>query len=555
MSVASVQTAIREFLATPKAEVLCIRGHWGTGKTYSWKTIAKAQRSVSGGVALNSYAYVSLFGVNSITELKSQILQSTVTRAQIGDVPSMETAGNIVSTVDTAAKKGFLGLISGILGSRSEAVVSALGLLISKEIVCIDDLERKGERLSSSDVLGYISNLKEERGCKIVILLNDEALKGADKIQFAAYLEKVVDRNLLFAPTAEESADIAITQTDDIASIVKQRCIQLDIDNIRVIAKIYGAVQQLLPLLTAFSKETVEAITAMMVVMGWVHHQPSSAPSIEFLKGFSSRMWGRDDQKLTAAEETHDALLSKFGFSHLDDLDMELYRGIANGYFTQDVIDAHASEFHKRVLKGKAVERHRKAWQAYHYSFRNGMEVVTEIVESFIREAEFLSAENMHGVAKLLRDLSLADKIAPMIDAFVAAHSNDPEAMNPERIYIHDGTLDPEIADRLAKARKDRRPRRAIEDILFSPHDLYDQQVVADLIEFPVEQYERILRTYEGDKLAAILRSLHSYSRIANPSADMTEVIRRYHDAMRKVAADSELNRHRVSMRGVQLQE
>ena len=161
----------------------------------------------------------------------------------------------------------------------------------------------------------------------------------------------------------------------------------------------------------------------------------------------------------------------------------------------------------------------------------------------------------MHGVAKLLRDLSLADKIAPMIDAFVAAHSNDPEAMNPERIYIHDGTLDPEIADRLAKARKDRRPRRAIEDILFSPHDLYDQQVVADLIEFPVEQYERILRTYEGDKLAAILRSLHSYSRIANPSADMTEVIRRYHDAMRKVAADSELNRHRVSMRGVQLQE
>ncbi|MEN3146672.1 hypothetical protein ABCW43_05115 [Neorhizobium sp. IRAMC:178] len=555
MSVASVRTAIREFLASPKAEVLCIRGHWGTGKTHNWKTIAKAQRSVSGGVALNSYAYVSLFGVNSITELKSQILQNTVTKAQIGDVPSMETAGSVASTVETATKKGFLGLVSGILGNRAEAVVSALGLLISKQIICIDDLERKGEKLSSSDVLGYISNLKEERGCKVVILLNDEALKGADKLQFATYLEKVVDRNLLFAPTAEESAAIAIPQTDDIANIVRQRCIQLGIDNIRVIGKIYGAVQQILPLLSAFSKETVEAIAAAMVVMGWVHHQPSSAPPIEFLKGFGSRMWGRDEQKLTPEEEAWDTLLSKFGFSHLDELDVELYRGITNGYFTQENIDAHASEFHRRVLKDQALERHRQAWQAYHYSFRNGMEVVTEIADSFIREVEFLSADNMHGVVSLLRELSLTEKIAPIIDAFIATHKNDPGAMEPERIYIHDGTLDSEIADRLNEAREKQRPNRPIEDIFSSPNDLYDRRVVTELLEFPVDEYKRILCTYEGDKLAGILRGLHSYSRISNPSEDMMEVTRRYHDAMTQVALDSDLNRHRVSRRGVKLQE
>ncbi|MGO8089650.1 hypothetical protein AB9E29_21250 [Rhizobium leguminosarum] len=555
MSVSSVQSAIREFLASSKAEVLCIRGNWGTGKTHNWKTIAKAQRSLNGGVALNSYAYVSLFGVNSITELKSQILQNTVTRAQIGDVPSMETAGNIISTAESATRKGFIGLLSGILGNRSEAVVSALGLLISKQIVCIDDLERKGEKLSSSDVLGYISHLKEERGCKVVILLNDEALKGTDKAQFSAYLEKVVDRNLLFAPAAEESAAIAIPQSDDIAKIVRERCVQLGIDNIRVISKIHAAVQQIMPLLSAFSNETRESIAAAMVIMGWVHHQPSSAPSIEFLKGFSSRMWGRNEEKLTKEEEARDALLSNFGFSHLDELDLELYRGIANGYFTQEAIDAHASEFHRKVLKDQATERHRQAWHAYHYSFKNGMEVVEGIADSFIREAEFLSAENMNGVVSLLRELAMFHKIAPVIDAFIATHKDDPEAMDPDRMYLHNEVADAEVVERLNAAREQQRPKQPIEDILSDKTDLYDQQVVTELLTFPAEDYERILREHEGEKLGAILRGLHAYSRIGNPSEDMKEITRRYHAAMRKVAADSDLNRHRVVRRGIKLEE
>ncbi len=557
MSVSSVQFVIREFLASSKAEVLCISGNWGTGKTHNWKTIAKAQRGLTGGVALNNYAYVSLFGVNSITELKSQILQNTVTRAQIGDVPSMETAGNVVSTVENATKKGFLGMLSGILGSRSEAVVSALGLLISKQIVCIDDLERKGEKLSSSDVLGYISHLKEERGCKIVILLNDEALKGADKAQFSAYLEKVVDRKLLFAPSAKESAAIAIPQSDDTAKIVRERCIQLGIDNIRVIGKIHAAVLQITPLLSAFSNETRESIAAAIVMMGWVYHQPSSAPPVDFLKSFSSRMWGRDEEKLNKEEEAWDALLKNFGFSHLDELDMELYRGIANGYFTQETIDAHASEFHQMVLKNQAMERHRQAWHAYHYSFKNGLEVVEGIADSFIYDAGYLSASNMNGVVSLLRELALTHKITPVIDAFISTHNDDPEAMDPTRMYLHNEVADAEVVERLHAARQRQRQRlkQPIEDIFSSGTDLYDQEVIAELLTFVAEDYKRLLLEHDGEKLEAILRGIQAYSRIANPSEGMIEITRRYNLAMKEVAASSELNRHRVIRRGIKLEE
>jgi len=44
---------------------VCIRGEWGVGKTYIWKSgLEKAQRAKN--VGLHRYSYVSLFGVNSL---------------------------------------------------------------------------------------------------------------------------------------------------------------------------------------------------------------------------------------------------------------------------------------------------------------------------------------------------------------------------------------------------------------------------------------------------------------------------------------------------------
>jgi hypothetical protein len=36
MSATLVEKEIERFLASPEPEVLCLRGKWGVGKTYSW---------------------------------------------------------------------------------------------------------------------------------------------------------------------------------------------------------------------------------------------------------------------------------------------------------------------------------------------------------------------------------------------------------------------------------------------------------------------------------------------------------------------------------------
>ena len=83
-------------------------------------------------------------------------------------------------------------------------------LTIRNMVICLDDIERRGKNLPVRDVLGLVSSLKERKGCKVSLILNDEALEE-DKKDFDAYYEKVVDTSLSFAPTPTECAQIALT--------------------------------------------------------------------------------------------------------------------------------------------------------------------------------------------------------------------------------------------------------------------------------------------------------------------------------------------------------
>jgi hypothetical protein len=75
MSTNLVREEVAKFLARVTPEALCIRGKWGVGKTFAWgKALEAAQADKR--VALKSYSYVSLFGVNSLDELKFAIFEN-----------------------------------------------------------------------------------------------------------------------------------------------------------------------------------------------------------------------------------------------------------------------------------------------------------------------------------------------------------------------------------------------------------------------------------------------------------------------------------------------
>jgi len=47
-------------------------------------------------------------------------------------------------------------------------------LTVNRTIICIDDIERRRKNLDLRDVLGLITRLKEQKHCKVWLILNDE---------------------------------------------------------------------------------------------------------------------------------------------------------------------------------------------------------------------------------------------------------------------------------------------------------------------------------------------------------------------------------------------
>jgi hypothetical protein len=71
-----VYVEIERFLADTKPEVFCLTGKWGVGKTYTWKTLVRQARDTK-SIGLKRYAYVSLFGQNSLADLKAVIFEES----------------------------------------------------------------------------------------------------------------------------------------------------------------------------------------------------------------------------------------------------------------------------------------------------------------------------------------------------------------------------------------------------------------------------------------------------------------------------------------------
>jgi hypothetical protein len=178
-----VRTEIQKFLASPEPDVLCISGPWGVGKTCLWKDTLK-----KGPVpALSDYSYVSLFGIDSLEALKMAIYAN---QARLGKAP----ADKWRSKIAMGGKKAQPLLeLTPYVGN----LVKALGTLyfsqVTKQIVCIDDLERRSKNLDVKDVLGLISFLKEERMCKVVLLLNDGQLDAEGAEMFRGHFEKTIE--------------------------------------------------------------------------------------------------------------------------------------------------------------------------------------------------------------------------------------------------------------------------------------------------------------------------------------------------------------------------
>jgi hypothetical protein len=133
MSIELVRHEIYRFLASPEAEVLCLRGKWGVGKTFSWRAFLLEAKD-RGSIALKSYSYVSLFGIESLDQLKYAIFANSVGLDAIGVEPSLETfKSNTAAISEQLGRRWLPSVLEAFLGKSISAKAREALVQIGKE--------------------------------------------------------------------------------------------------------------------------------------------------------------------------------------------------------------------------------------------------------------------------------------------------------------------------------------------------------------------------------------------------------------------------------------
>jgi Cdc6-like AAA superfamily ATPase len=212
---------IARFLRGSEPGVLCVTGEYGVGKTFLWRSVLDDLRR-SKSLSLERYSYVSLFGLNSLDDMKSSLFENM---EWLDQDPTNFVQRGKAGAKALAARAKKLSELAGALPWVGQAFIKARSLyfsLIQSQIVCVDDLDRRSKNLELKDALGLVSFLREQRGCKVALLLNAEKL-GEKKEEFDALLEKVVETKVVLAPTAAESAAIALPAQDTVSVALRAR--------------------------------------------------------------------------------------------------------------------------------------------------------------------------------------------------------------------------------------------------------------------------------------------------------------------------------------------
>src|SRR6185369_5853063 len=143
----------------PEGTVISLAGAWGSGKTHLWREVAAELRANS-----VSTAYVSLFGLTNIAEVKAAVVNDTF----LGDKVDEGKVKQLIGW-GTRQLPGVFKALDGKIGFELlTRTLDLTRLLKEGTVVCLDDLERIPDSMKIEDVLGLAGFLAEQRGARVL---------------------------------------------------------------------------------------------------------------------------------------------------------------------------------------------------------------------------------------------------------------------------------------------------------------------------------------------------------------------------------------------------
>jgi len=310
-----LQHEIKQIFDEYESFVISIKGDWGSGKTYFWNKFV--ENSLNDDV---KYAYVSLFGKESIEDIKRDVIfQISLKDKHLSTFK--EKLSSIKTTLGFREDDSSFGVSGAVLGSL-------MSLFEKKDfenvVVCLDDFERRSESLSIKEILGYISVLKEKYNCQIVLILNEEKITDEDDV-YKDYKEKIVDFEYTFTPIVDECYKIVERELKDYHDIFLDYCKSVGLNNIRVMKRVVRLLNKIYVVLhrEGYREGTIEKFINEVLFFSITSYR-FGFNDFEKLEVYltKKRMNSLDENKSLSLNEEYEQIIDRMNLSPFFYLDM-----------------------------------------------------------------------------------------------------------------------------------------------------------------------------------------------------------------------------------------
>jgi hypothetical protein len=229
-----------------KGMAIAITGSWGVGKTFFWNEFKENYQ------LKKKYVYVSLFGLESLSDLKTHIYSHIENNSSAIEIPRWIRGLPSILKDTKISQFG--------ISSSAKIFDSLMFNQVKDAIICFDDFERMSNKLDIKDVMGLANQLKLERNCQVVLILDESKTESENKKKYAAYKEKLIDEEVKI--NSVEPLIRANTKDIDtpLVDLMVKFSNELEIHNFRFfqkVIKLYGQFIQQLPKEVAYSTKEI----------------------------------------------------------------------------------------------------------------------------------------------------------------------------------------------------------------------------------------------------------------------------------------------------------
>ena len=266
-----------------KGIAIAITGSWGVGKTFFWNEFLKKMvkgelerkylplniRLKQKNIFDKKYAYVSLFGIENLADLKTAIaLKMSSNSVNDETTKKLEVPPLIKRVISGLRDVRVINRDYGVSAS-AKILESLLYFQVKDAIICFDDFERMSNKLDIKDVMGLANQLKLEKNCQIILILDESKTEDKNKEKYAEYKEKLIDETIKITSVEPLIRENTKDLDELLVGLMVEFADELEIHNFRFFQKVIKLYRQFLEQLPEQVAESTKEIILVRVLEGY----------------------------------------------------------------------------------------------------------------------------------------------------------------------------------------------------------------------------------------------------------------------------------------------